>query len=51
MKKENNTKEAKVIEQSDNEKENPALKVKLPRYDIPDSDPAHIFSKEEIKIY
>ena len=31
-------------------KENPALKVKLPRYDIPDSDPAHIFSKEEIKI-
>ena len=29
-------------------KENPALKVTLPRYDIPDSDPAHIFTKEEI---
>lgn len=31
-------------------KENPALKVKLPRYDIPDSDPAHIFTKEEINM-
>ncbi|MBR1802422.1 MAG: tyrosine-type recombinase/integrase [Clostridia bacterium] len=30
-------------------KVNPALKVKLPRYDIPDSDPAHIFTKEEIE--
>lgn len=29
-------------------KENPALKVKIPRYDVPDNDPAHIFSKEEI---
>lgn len=29
-------------------KENPALKVTLPRYDIPDSDPAYIFTKEEI---
>ena len=31
-------------------KENPALKVKLPKYDIPDSDPAHIFTKEEINM-
>lgn len=31
-------------------KENPALKVKLPRYDIPDSDPAHIFTKEEVNM-
>lgn len=31
-------------------KENPALKVKLPKYDVPDTDPAHIFSKEEIQI-
>ena len=31
-------------------KENPALKVKLPRYDIPDEDPAHIFTKEEINM-
>lgn len=31
-------------------KENPAVKVKLPKYDIPDSDPAHIFTKEEIDI-
>ena len=29
-------------------KENPALKVTLPRYDMPDADPAHIFTKEEI---
>ena len=29
-------------------KSNPADKVRLPRYDIPDSDPAHIFTKEEI---
>ena len=29
-------------------KENPALKVKLPKYDVPDPDPAHIFTKEEI---
>lgn len=29
-------------------KENPALKVKLPKYDIPDDDPVHIFTKEEI---
>lgn len=29
-------------------KENPALKVRLPKYDIPESDPAHIFTKEEI---
>lgn len=27
---------------------NPALKVKLPKYDIPEEDPAHIFTKEEI---
>ena len=27
---------------------NPAIKVKLPKYDIPDSDPIHIFTKEEI---
>ncbi|MBO6233163.1 MAG: tyrosine-type recombinase/integrase [Clostridia bacterium] len=31
-------------------KENPALKVRLPRYDIPESDPAHIFTKEEINM-
>lgn len=31
-------------------KENPALKVTLPRYDMPDADPAHIFTKEEIDI-
>lgn len=29
-------------------KENPAIKVRLPKYDIPDADPAHIFTKEEI---
>ena len=29
-------------------KVNPAEKVRLPRYDIPDTDPAHIFTKEEI---
>lgn len=29
---------------------NPALKVKLPRYDIPPNDPAHIFTPEEIEI-
>ena len=29
-------------------KSNPADKVRLPKYDIPDSDPAHIFTKEEI---
>ena len=31
-------------------KENPALKVRLPKYDIPDEDPAHIFTKEEINM-
>lgn len=29
-------------------KVNPALKVKMPKYDMPEEDPAHIFSKEEI---
>lgn len=29
---------------------NPALKVTLPRYDIPDGEPVHIFSKEEVNI-
>jgi len=29
-------------------KYNPAVKVKLPSYDIPDSDPVHIFTKEEV---
>lgn len=29
-------------------KENPALKVRLPKYDVPDKDPAHIFTKKEI---
>ena len=29
-------------------KSNPADKVRLPRYDVPDSDPVHIFTKEEI---
>jgi len=31
-------------------KENPAIKVRIPRYDIPEEDPAHIFSKEEIQM-
>ncbi len=31
-------------------KYNPALKVKIPKYDIPESDPVHIFTPEEIKI-
>lgn len=31
-------------------KENPALKVRIPRYDVPEEDPAHIFSKEEIQM-
>ena len=29
-------------------KENPAIKVTLPKYDMPDKDPAHIFTQEEI---
>ena len=29
-------------------KNNPAIKVRLPSYDIPDSDPVHIFTKEEV---
>lgn len=31
-------------------KENPSLKVRLPKYDIPDEDPVHIFTKEEVKM-
>ena len=31
-------------------KENPALKVRLPKYDIPDTDPVHIFTKEEVEM-
>ena len=31
-------------------KENPAIKVRIPRYDVPEEDPAHIFSKEEIQM-
>lgn len=31
-------------------KENPAIKVRLPKYDTPDKDPAYIFTKEEIKM-
>jgi integrase len=31
-------------------KENPALKVRLPKYDIPESDPVHIFTKDEINM-
>ena len=31
-------------------KENPALKVRLPKYDVPEPDPAHIFTKEEINM-
>lgn len=31
-------------------KVNPALKVKLPKYEINEEDPAHIFTKEEIEI-
>ena len=30
--------------------ENPALKVGLPKYDVPEKDPAHIFTKNEIDI-
>lgn len=29
-------------------KENPALKVRLPKYDVPDEEPTHIFTKEEV---
>lgn len=29
---------------------NPALKVKIPKYDVPQADPAHIFTPEEIEI-
>ena len=29
-------------------KYNPALKVKIPKYDIPEEEPAHIFTKDEI---
>ena len=29
-------------------KENPSLKVKLPKYDVPADDPAHIFTQEEV---
>ena len=29
---------------------NPALKVKLPKYDVPQTDPAHIFTPEEIEL-
>lgn len=31
-------------------KVNPAIKVKVPKYDVPDEDPAHIFIKEEINM-
>ena len=31
-------------------KVNPAIKVKVPKYDVPDEDPAHIFTKEEINM-
>lgn len=31
-------------------KDNPARKVKLPKYDVKEEDPAHIFSKEEVNI-
>ena len=31
-------------------KENPAAKVTLPKYDIPDKDPAHIFTNEEVNM-
>lgn len=30
-------------------KDNPALKVKLPKYDRPEKDPVHIFTPEEIE--
>lgn len=30
-------------------KNNPSLKVKVPRYDVPDGDPAHIFTEGEIE--
>ena len=29
---------------------NPALKVKIPKYDAPQTDPAHIFTPEEIEL-
>ena len=31
-------------------KVNPAIKVKVPKYDVPDENPAHIFTKEEINM-
>ncbi len=31
-------------------KDNPALKVKLPKYNIKEKDPAHIFTKDEINL-
>ena len=31
-------------------KEHPTIKVKLPKYDIPPDDPAHIFTNEEINM-
>lgn len=31
-------------------KENPAIKVRLPKYDTPEKDPAYIFTKEEIQM-
>ena len=31
-------------------KENPTVKVKLPKYDKPDEDQVHIFTKEEVYI-
>ncbi len=31
-------------------KENPSLKVRLPKYDIPNEDSVHIFTKEEVKM-
>lgn len=31
-------------------KVNPAIKVSLPKYDIPEKDPAHIFTNEEINM-
>lgn len=31
-------------------RENPAINVKLPKYDMPEEDPAHIFTQEEVEL-
>lgn len=31
-------------------KDNPAIKVTMPKYDVPEKDPAHIFTNEEVEM-